>query len=907
MRVVWWLVAVLIFNAVWFGWYVSFPLFGEDGAANHSSLVETVRSAPLVSSRFPLKWLEGLGQPNVFVTLTFDPFAWLMRLPLASADVQRLSYVLRATLCWFTTYLWVRALFRRARGVPETAGLLAVLVNFTLTHPRGAPAHGAMFNATQAALFPALLWLYDRIVVRRSRIGGPEIAFAAGLVLFFLTYPLGSLLALPVLAAYGVGILATARPRSRPAAVWALGKLGALTALVLLAPGAGLYHTWASVVGNSARQVFAMELTSYGSEYLPPLFWSDVPLSLRTVVLMGAALVLLAHWPRPVRAVVVALGLVVSATQIATVARAAGFAGELLQQLPRPFYIEFYLPPFYAVAAGYTVNRLVRLAAPPPRARPSWTLRLVLFAQAAFGLGGSRLALSTAGLIAACGWLDRRSPLQEVQRRLRAPMRAAPSLAMALLFGGAALTLKLWPDSMHPLFAANLLCRDHDIWCREPEGLSIGAAANPLTNFLQARLATSGVFRGRAEFLLTPAPRLMSLPINPAASFSPEDLQHFRDWYARAHAQDQAWFPPWAFPSRMTPFRLTGDPTSWRAHELLDALASLAKNGDPVEGILPDDVLVELVEWAKWAPEATASVRFAPPWIERGEVTIMVEERNRNFLATGNGMLLRALPSQQVPVASSYEQALDYLYYLFWTRYVNEGATAQRSINFTVLETLNPERLGLTGVRYVVARDIPFRTALPLPRVFTWQGYSVYEIARANIAGYRPTQVAFGASLAQELLLMRTPGFDPRAAAVLPASAQSWLGTGTLTPLRSPRLTISGQSLVFEAAAPGHALAVLPFRFSHCWRAEWSGGVGRVVRADLSLLGVVFEGATRVNLSWTAGYGPAARCLREDAALADEAREAARVADGREPLRSRERSIMVSEAARTEPLATGSE
>src|SRR5919198_3365899 len=118
-------------------------------------------------------------------------------------------------------------------------------------------------------------------------------------------------------------------------------------------------------------------------------------------------------------------------------------------------------------------------------------------------------------------------------------------------------------------------------------------------------------------------------------------------------------------------------------------------------------------------------------------------------------MLLRALPFQGVPVASSYEQALDYLYYLLWTRYVNEGGPRPHSFNFTTLGTLHPDRLALVGVRYVVARDVPLRAAPALPRAFAWNGYSVYEIAGPNVRGYAPTTVLKAATLTEELRILR--------------------------------------------------------------------------------------------------------------------------------------------------------
>ena len=88
---------MLLFNLYWYGAFLSFPVLGEDAGALLSNLLETIKDGHLATTRFPINWLEGLGQPNLFVTFTFDPFAWVMLLPLEPADSFRLSMALRAT------------------------------------------------------------------------------------------------------------------------------------------------------------------------------------------------------------------------------------------------------------------------------------------------------------------------------------------------------------------------------------------------------------------------------------------------------------------------------------------------------------------------------------------------------------------------------------------------------------------------------------------------------------------------------------------------------------------------------------------------------------------------------------------------------------------------------------------
>ncbi len=867
--VVRWVPIVLGFNLLWYGSYLSFPLIGEDGAALYSSLVETVRHGRTFLLGFPIKWLEGLGQPNVFVSLTFDPFSWLLLSGLDEANAFRLSYALRATTCWFTTYLFISGLFRGARSIAVTGAFLGMLLSFTLTHPWGIPTFAGIFVATHAAVFPGLLWLYLLMVESRRRIGWADLAFALGLTLFLLMYPIGSLLGLPALFALGGGLVLSGRGTRRTAAVRALVKLVLVSVGILFAPVAGLYKAWSSLATVSARHVFAGELTTYGKQYLLPHLWHDVPLGVRIVVLLAISLVLVCRrWPGPMRTVGFVLGTVVVGSQLATIARASGILPHLLERLPRPFYAEYYLPAFYAAAAAYTLHRWPGLLRPPGREDRSWPLRVTAVGTGVWMVLGSWVALLFVTLY--FGFVEFRGRVFLEPTESSPAPAFIPGAMVLVLFLGAAATWLVWPQEVHPVFARELSCRQRLlIWCNDPPGPSMGAGSTPITEFLKANLSNEGTFRGRAEFLLQPALRLAKFPIDSSVTLTHEEFERIRDWYARAYRHHRAWFPVSHFQYGATYFRR--DPAYFRyenREKLIETMDALVRSGEPTFGILPDDVLVEVVKWAEQHPGRAALIEYLPAWRRLPEVTIMVEERNRNFLTTGNGMLLRALPLQGIPVASSYEQALDYLYYLVWTRYVNEGVAARRSINFTSLETIHPDRLALFGVRYVIARDMPLGRPPDLPRVFAWSGYTVYQIDNPNVSGVAPIRVVFGNSLWDELRMMRAPSLDPRKSAVVPESERRWFdGPSGLSPTDWSELRLSGQSVIFHATARGRALAVLPFRFSNCFRPEWSGRPGRVLRVNAALVGVLFEETSRLRLTWTAGYGLAGDCANQDREL----------------------------------------
>ena len=228
--------AVCLFALYWYGAFLSFPLLGEDAAALYSTLLETIGDGHLATTGFPIAWRDGLGQANLFVTFTFDPFSWLMLLPLDQADSFRLSMALRAAVAWLASYGFVVVLFRGRRGLALVAATLYLLINFVLTSAWGIPTFAGIYNATHAALFP-LLPALALLVMRKGRaLGLADGGLLVALVFFLLDYPLGSLIGTAVFLVFAGMAALQARPAERTAARWGFAKIVVLVALVLLCP-----------------------------------------------------------------------------------------------------------------------------------------------------------------------------------------------------------------------------------------------------------------------------------------------------------------------------------------------------------------------------------------------------------------------------------------------------------------------------------------------------------------------------------------------------------------------------------------------------------------------------------------------------------------------------------------------
>jgi hypothetical protein len=781
---------ILAFSLYFYGYARSFPLISDDGAANYVSMLHALRAGGLFNLTFPIKWFEGLGQPNMFYSSLFDPFNWLMLGPLPDADAFRISYAVRAAFLWLTTFLFVARLLPGATAIAMTAGSLNFVLCYPLGSPGSVPAWAGIHHMTQLVLLPAVLWLYLGLMRQRTWLGIQDALLTVALALFLLNYPLNSLMGLVVIIGFAFIMVLCAGRADRAWAFKAFLKLILVSALLLFMPKVGFFDAWTAVTSGSARLVLNNELnTLLTPGYELPNFWRYGQSGVQVLILFSLAIILCTR-PIPWPALVVPMTLfaLVAAIQVATLVYAHGLLPLLFRRLPAPSRVEFYLTAFYAFCAAYALCNWRDVLLPSSEKLLRWSICLGLFSLGAWLLVDHRIAacvLIAGSLIAAALLVDRYWP--QVLRgavdalatfRVRSGFWVdtlmPTSVVLALLTG----SMLLWfnyPNHVHAPFGPELACKHQGgFWCEDAPGTTLNAAATPVTNFLRSSLVSiEGPFRGRAEFLVSP------------------DI---------------------------------ADATDPRGRNFRD----------------------------------------------------MTRESEANFKLGRNGMVLLALPFQGISVASSYEQVQDYLYTLFWSRYVNQGLGIAPTVNFTTLSSVSPQALALIGVRYVVVRDSPLLRPFGLTLVYSSGAYGVYEIPAPNLTGYSPSRIEFGDHLADELKRMRDGQFDPRITAVIPAADKVRIGAlPPLSAMTDASVILRGQTLEFSArSASGRSLAVLPFRFSHCWIPEWEGMPGQLLRTDVALLGVLFEHQVKLKLRWGGGYGRS-NCFRADAALRVQGREAA--------------------------------
>lgn len=355
----------LLISVLAIGFYVyllSFPLHGEDGAFNYMSLLQRLNTERPLSLLFGFKLIDGLGQPNLFWTIAFDPFSWPMlfvRFGHESAQnyliAFQLTMALRLAACWLATYLFATAVLPGARTLAVTTSYLCVLLSFCLSMSVGGTQNSAgTFNASETVLLPLCLAFYVRGIRLRQRLFSPNsAALFLSLLFLIMTYPIGSLIAVGVLIGIAAVIPIVGGRALRRWACYYLFGLVAAVGTILFLPGLDAYASWQAVVRVSSRVVFARELRPYFFASGPPLYWFAPPIASRlTAACAVASLLVVDRVPPMARSMILALAAIVGGIQLLYLLSSWGIFGDLLRPLPPLDRIETFIPQLYAFSAA---------------------------------------------------------------------------------------------------------------------------------------------------------------------------------------------------------------------------------------------------------------------------------------------------------------------------------------------------------------------------------------------------------------------------------------------------------------------------------------------------------------------------------------------------------------------------
>jgi len=176
---------------------------------------------------------------------------------------------------------------------------------------------------------------------------------------------------------------------------------------------------------------------------------------------------------------------------------------------------------------------------------------------------------------------------------------------------------------------------------------------------------------------------------------------------------------------------------------------------------------------------------------------------------------------------------------------------------FNDLSVLRPKVpfLASLGIRYLLTldREPLEETTVPAAVDASSPGFThvwyLREVLGANLGQYSPTEPLPAKSAAEAVSLM-DGGMDFRRQVVVSPGE-------SLPPLVSAThgaFSYDKGRIRISAAAPGHALILLPVQFSHCLRIVGSKPGVRLIRANLAMTGVLFEGSAELEVAFDFGF-----------------------------------------------------
>jgi hypothetical protein len=213
----------------------------------------------------------------------------------------------------------------------------------------------------------------------------------------------------------------------------------------------------------------------------------------------------------------------------------------------------------------------------------------------------------------------------------------------------------------------------------------------------------------------------------------------------------------------------------------------------------------------------------------------------------GNSFQMMDLWNNDIPTFEEYGQWVSKQMYYF-----NRDLLAQASPfpNALLLYVVRPSFLRALGVRFVIADG---KLADPSVKVVVTETgkagavVNLYEIPRANLGQFSPTQVTWAGDYATAVRMLREPTeLEHRAVLLGDPERQPELIAATRS-----RLVAVRDGYRLTASAPGRAMVVLPIQFSHCWEIEDLASMAeppRLFRANIVQTAVLFKDNADVRL-----------------------------------------------------------
>jgi hypothetical protein len=240
----------------------------------------------------------------------------------------------------------------------------------------------------------------------------------------------------------------------------------------------------------------------------------------------------------------------------------------------------------------------------------------------------------------------------------------------------------------------------------------------------------------------------------------------------------------------------------------------------------------------------------------------MIADDLRHLREVGNDHRFLGLWRFDIPTLQEYSLTISPALYLLATRTLSRPDTVQDMRNSYLLTHASKPILELLGVRFIVSDEAP-DFGRELARLGESSRRVLIELPGANVQGWAVKRIV-SVSDATAFLANVRDGADLRTIAFVPDTApRDGLAMANVEIIALPgRIRLVGRS-------DGPAFVVLPIQYTRCLRvAEVRAGTAapRLLRTDLALAGLAFDGPVDATLTAALGLGHGARCLLDEVA-----------------------------------------
>jgi hypothetical protein len=124
----------------------------------------------------------------------------------------------------------------------------------------------------------------------------------------------------------------------------------------------------------------------------------------------------------------------------------------------------------------------------------------------------------------------------------------------------------------------------------------------------------------------------------------------------------------------------------------------------------------------------------------------------------------------------------------------------------------------------------------------------LFELARANLGNYSPTDIVQVATAHDVVHHMRAADFDGARTVIVTEGLR-----GDFVPAHEASMIVERGGFSLRASSAGESLLVLPVQYSHCWELRDVANAS-LFRANLMQLGIRFSG--ELNAQFRQVFGP---------------------------------------------------